>query len=216
MSTSKSSAVDGAAVWSLPTVRGPLVSRTGESEQAYADRQRRTLHEEAYAKGKQEGFEAGRAEYEARIAALNARVEQFDAVLQILARPLDQLDAEVETLLATLAIAIARQVVRRELKSDPEQVIAVIRETVGLLPTAARDVRVHLHPEDAALVRERLAMPGAGRAWTLLEDPVLARGGCRVTTDTAQIDARLEARLASVAAAVMGDERAGRPGEGES
>ena len=58
-----------------------------------------------------------------------------------------------------LAVTIARQLVRRELRIDPAQVIAIIRETVALLPAAARDVRVHLHPEDAAVVREKLATP---------------------------------------------------------
>jgi flagellar assembly protein FliH len=99
--------------------------------------------------------------------------------------------------------------VRRELKTDPAQVIAIIRETVALLPAAARDVRVHLHPEDAAVVRERLATTTADRAWTIVEDPVMTRGGCKVTTDTALIDARIEARLNEVISAMLGDERAG-------
>jgi flagellar assembly protein FliH len=213
---SKPVTAEGAAVWSLPTVHGPLVNRSRDDQEADADRQRRTAQDAAYAKGRGEGFAAGHAEFEARIAALDVRIERFDSILKMLARPLDELDSEVETLLATLAVAIARQVIRRELKSDPAQVIAVIRETVGLLPAAARDVRVHLHPEDAALVRERLATPGAAPLWTLLEDPVLARGGCRVTTDATQIDARLESRLAAVVATIMGDERAARAAEGET
>ena len=106
-----------------------------------------------------------------------------------------------------LAVTIARQLVRRELRMDPAQVIAIIRETVALLPAAARDVRVHLHPEDASVVREKLATPGADRAWTIVEDPVMTRGGCRVTTDTAQIDARLETRIQSIMAAMLGEER---------
>jgi flagellar assembly protein FliH len=127
----------------------------------------------------------------------------------LLAQPLQQVNEEVEQQLMTLALTIARQLVRRELKSDPAQVIAIIRETVSLLPAAARDVRVHLHPEDAAVVRERLAAPTADRAWTIVEDPVMTRGGCKVTTDTAVIDARVETRLNEVISAMLGEERAG-------
>jgi flagellar assembly protein FliH len=141
------------------------------------------------------------------VAQLQERITRFDAHLQLLARPLIELDAQVEKELVTLALTVARHVVRRELRIDPTQVVAIIRGTVALLPAAARDVRVHLHPDDAAIVRERLAEPHAERAWTVVEDPIMARGGCRVTTDTAQIDARLESRLGAAISAVFGSER---------
>jgi flagellar assembly protein FliH len=35
----------------------------------------------------------------------------------------------------------------------------------------------------------------------------MTRGGCRVTTDTASIDARLESRMAAAISAILGDER---------
>jgi len=58
---------------------------------------------------------------------------------------------------------------------------------------AARDVRVHLHPEDAAVMREHLAPTESERAWVIVEDPVMARGGCQITTATsAHRNARLE------------------------
>ena len=53
---------------------------------------------------------------------------------------------EVERELLTLAMALARQIVRRELKTDPTQIIGIIREAIAALPVAAREVRVHLHP----------------------------------------------------------------------
>jgi flagellar assembly protein FliH len=86
-------------------------------------------------------------------------------------------------------------------------VIAIIRESLGQLPSAARDVRVHLHPDDAATVRERLAAPANERAWTVVEDPTLSRGGCIVRSENSQIDARLEARVHAVMASTLGEER---------
>jgi flagellar assembly protein FliH len=97
--------------------------------------------------------------------------------------------------------------VRRELKTQPDEIIAVVRETVGLLPIVARQVRVHLHPEDAELVRSRLAIASGEVAWSIVEDPMLARGGCRVTSETSNIDAQLEQRLGAAIATVLGDER---------
>jgi flagellar assembly protein FliH len=67
---------------------------------------------------------------------------------------------------------------------------------------------VHLHPEDAVLVRERLAEPNADRAWSVVEDPVICRGGCRVSSENSTIDAQVESRLGAAIAAALGDERA--------
>ena len=103
---------------------------------------------------------------------------------------------------------MGKQLARRELRIDPAQVIAIMRESLALLPAAAREVRVHLHPEDAATVRERLTAPATERAWTIVEDPTLSRGGCVIHSQSSHIDARLEARIAAVAASALGEERA--------
>jgi flagellar assembly protein FliH len=123
-----------------------------------------------------------------------------------LAKPLDQLDSAIEQELTKLALIIAKHLVRRELRIDPTQVIGIIRHTVGLLPVATRDLKVHLHPEDARIVREKLAQPSGESEWVLKEDPLLARGGCRLTTATSSIDARLESRVAEAVNSLLGDE----------
>jgi flagellar assembly protein FliH len=202
--------------WDLPTVTGkPLqVRRTGKTVSELEEVEQRA-YQEAYAKGLAAGREAGReaglaaarAETQQQIDRLKQQAAKFESILNTLAAPLRDLDPQVEEQLMQLALTIAKHLVRRELRIDPTQVIAIIRETVGLLPMSARDVRVHLHPEDAAIVRERLASPSQDRAWTIVEDPVMTRGGCRVTTDTANIDARLESRMAAAISAVLGDER---------
>jgi flagellar assembly protein FliH len=129
-------------------------------------------------------------------------------ILQLLAEPLSQLDGEVEKELLHLTLAVGKQLARRELRVDPTQVIGIIRESLSQLPATARDIRVYLHPEDAATVRERLAEPTNERAWKIVEDPTLSRGGCIVRTDTAQIDVRLESRISAVIANALGEERA--------
>jgi flagellar assembly protein FliH len=196
------------SLWDLPSVSGKAVQgrRPGRTV-AELEAIERTAFQESFAAGKAQGLAAAHAETQQALDKLKAQVAQLESMFTTLARPLQDMDAQVEQQLVSLALTVARQLVRRELKMDPAQVIAVIRESVGLLPAAARDVRVHLHPEDAAVVRERLATPSAERAWTIIEDPVMTRGGCRVTTDTAQIDARLETRIGTVISTVLGDER---------
>ncbi len=131
-----------------------------------------------------------------------------------LARPLEDLDERVEESLVSLAMSVARHLVRRELKTDPGQVIAVVREAVSALPLTTQMVHLHLHPEDAELVRETLAVHEGDTPWHVVEDPVLIRGGCRVVTEISQVDASVEHRVAAAIAKVLGEEREGEGSAG--
>ncbi len=179
-----------------PTLQvGPLTAEQLESlhKQAY---------DEGFALGREDGLRAGQAQ-------VRERAQQFARLMATLSRPLDVLDQQVERELVALAIAVARQLVRRELRTDPGQVVASVREALASLPVAARNVRVHLHPEDAKLVRDALSFDDAERTWTIVEDVTLSRGGCKVLSETSQVDAGVEARLATVIARLLGGERAG-------
>ena len=162
--------------------------------------------------GHVEGVRKGEAELAKRIAEVDVKIAALDAIIGTLARPLEELDAEVENELTRLALTIAKHLVRRELKIDPTQVIGIIRHTVSLLPLGARNIKIHLHPDDAAIVREKLARPAGDQEWHLAEDPLMARGGCRLTTDTSSIDARFEASVAAVLSGLLGDDRNERSG----
>ncbi len=174
----------------------------------------RRAWQEAEAAGRAAGFEAARAEMEPRLRQLESTARSLETALQALSRPLAHLDDTVHSQIATLATALARALLRRELRMEPTQIIGMVRDTVALLPAAARGVRVLLHPDDAALVRERLSVAGPEQAWSIVDDPALSRGDCRVHTDYAQIDARTETRLNEALALLLGDER-GVPRSGE-
>ena len=193
------------ATWQLPVLGGSVSPGRRRSESLTAVE--REAWEQGHAQGREAGLAAAAQEARAAAAEADRRVQQLQAILDLMARPLADLDHQVQRQLASLAGAIARQIVRRELKTQPDEIVAVVRETVGLLPLLARQVRVHLHPEDAELVRSRLASASGERAWSILEDPMIARGGCRVTSDTSSIDAQLEQRLGAVIATMLGDER---------
>jgi flagellar assembly protein FliH len=190
-------AMDGAAPTTKMATVGGLVDLQAEA------------HKEAFQQGLEEGRQAGRAE-------IRAQVDRLAGMFHDLAKPFEVLDADVERELLTLAMALARQIVRRELKTDPTQIIGIIREAIAALPVAAREVRVHLHPEDAAVVRDHLAPTESERAWTMIEDPVMARGGCQITTSTSRVDARLETRLGSILSELLGTQRIAESGRGNS
>ena len=183
--------------WSPPSIDAP--PRAVVTVGGLADLQAEA-YREAFDQGLAEGREAGRA-------AARVEVDRLDGLLQGLARPFSTLDEAVERELLALALALARQIVRRELKTDPTQIIGIIRDAIAALPVASREVRVKLHPEDAAVVRANLAPTERERAWTIVEDPVMTRGGCEVVTSTSRIDARLESRIGAILSELLGTDR---------
>lgn len=186
----------------VPPAMEPGVSRTAALTATESDAIRRRAQADGYAAGRLEGLAAGRQEAQETAARLAL-------VLASLSRPFTVLDAAVEQELVALAFALARQLVRRELKADPGQIVGIVRDALQSLPVATRDIKVHLNPEDAKLVREHLPAVDQDRAWTIVEDPLLTRGGARVATATSQVDARLESRLGALVAELLGSDREG-------
>lgn len=181
--------------WELPLVEGVL-----GNPGVMTAKQIEVIQKQAY----DEGFTQGRSDGLKQMQQQALRFEQLIAALQT---PFADLDQQVEQELVKLAVVVARQLVRREIKTDPGAVVAVVREAMGQLPVSSQQINLHLHPEDAALVRTALSLNDEDRRWRIVEDPVLARGDCRILTETSRIDATVEARLTAIIATMLGGER---------
>jgi flagellar assembly protein FliH len=189
--------------WQLPAVTGPLFSSQGRaSTLAEIAREQGDPYARGFARGHAEGLARAATELEQRERELQQRVAQWDAIMRSLARPLEQCNQEVEMEIVRLAAMIGKHLCRRELTLDPAQIIAIVRDALAALPLGARLVNVHLHPADAAIVRERLSEMGADASWRIVEDAVLARGGCKISAEHSRVDATLEARTAMAVASL--------------
>lgn len=198
-------AADACARWQQPEV-GAGAAADGATHSQYLTANR---FEEIQRQAYEEGFELGRREGVEKGAALaREKTERIEAILNLLARPLRQLDDEVVGEIAGLALTIARHVIRREIRTDPGQVIAVVQRAAAILPAASRNIRLFVNPADAVTLREGLsALQGEQSAWQILEDPGLARGGCRIETEHSRIDASIERQFAAIAVELLGGER---------
>lgn len=152
---------------------------------------REAARQEGWMQGLNEGRQAARGE-------LRLQAERWQQLIRHFSQPLAALNEQVEEELLGLAFALARQVVGETLAAEPERVLTTLREAVAALPASSRHVRVHLHPEDVHLVRENLPS-GDDVHWQLIEDATITRGGCRLESGSARIDARVETRLAEAA-----------------
>jgi flagellar assembly protein FliH len=190
-------------------------------------------HDEGFAQGREEGLkaaeienkhildeelakleeqrqqlEAQRAELAQQREALGEEIGYFQQLLENMNHPISELDEVLEEQLLHLTINIARQLIRRELKTDPGEIIAVIREAISILPVSDNKIAIYLHPDDMHIVTDTLSLgEGDERGWRLIEDPMMARGGCRVVSNDSQVDASVEKRLTAVATRLLGGER---------
>ena len=188
--------LDDCRAWEPPAMAGGVMQTSNNVSMLTTkqiDRIQRQAYDEGFAHGRNEG-----------LASVKTPLE---AVLRALAEPLAEFDEQAMREIALLIATTARQLVRRELKTNPDEIVAVVRETLSALPVSARHVRVHLQPEDALLVRNALSLSESERHWQIVDDPVLLRGGCRVYAEASQIDASVESRIAAIIAKMLGGER---------
>jgi flagellar assembly protein FliH len=189
--------VGEAAVWEFQSLAGDAQPRG--TERLLSERERR-----AYERGRQEGFAEGQR------AAQQVRAQHDREV----ARVLDELRGRFGELesggaeqVLQLALAIARQVVRREVEVDAAAVMPALREAVAAVIEQQTHPRVHLNPQDLERLREDLDADGVLKGCRFVPDATVRRGGCRVETAHSDVDATLQSRWQRVLAAVGIDPR---------
>lgn len=174
----------------------PRVARERRAEDPHKPKQPtvaelQRIEDQARQEGYQRGLEEGRAEAQREREHKAAQLAQlFDA----LARPLDDVDSEVERDLAALAVRIARQVVGNAVTRQPEALVPLVRELIAMMPASTRTLSIRLHPADAALLHEALG-DNDERGWRIDEDASVGRGGVRLHSEASDLDASLDARL---------------------
>lgn len=156
-------------------------------------------HQEGYDIGHEAGFAEGRA---AGMAAIEPQVELIGKLLKNMEEALAGLDQQVANALLDLAMETARQVVRSTIQQQPEIILPVIREAITALPLHHGTITLHLHPDDATLIREHLGDQLANNGWHLIEDADIEAGGCQLKAGASEVDATLQTRWQRVLEAI--------------
>ena len=153
-----------------------------------------------------EGYQEGLKKAEQEMQSTKQRLQQL---VDFLEHPLQALNEDIENQLTQVAVTLAQQLVRRELRIEPGEIVGLIRDSVKLLPGNARNISIIINPEDASLVRSALSIDpnDEEQTWRLIEDPMITRGGCEIKSEASIINATLENRLSALAAEVLGCER---------
>jgi flagellar assembly protein FliH len=140
-------------------------------------------HEEGYTAGFEMGRQAGQASAE-RFANL---VESLDAELL-------RQDEKLSRELLSLALAVAKQMLRTALKVKEGLVLEVLREAMNSLPGLSGHLRVMAHPDDLHVISEFLAAEHDHFSAKAVADSRVERGGFRIESSNSEVDGELPIR----------------------
>jgi flagellar assembly protein FliH len=153
--------------------------------------------------GYQEGYRDGLVALEGfKQSFAQQHTQQLGALLTALDEQLQAQDQELAQALARTAWLLAQQVLRCELQQRPDLVAQVAQQALQAVMGSARQVTLHVHPQDLPLVSQGAEEALAARGARLRADSALQRGGVLVNSELGSVDARLETRWAEAAAAL--------------
>jgi flagellar biosynthesis/type III secretory pathway protein FliH len=163
-------------------------------DDAAAERALQASLDEAYARGYSDGEGAARASSRAELQSAIAALRQ---ALAAVAEGTDRWVDNAEEHICALAIGVAQQIIEREIATDVELVVELVRRALAEIP-AEQPVAVRVNPVDLALLSEAEPdAPGAvtRRDLSWIGDPRIARGGCLVEGRDRVIDGRVDTAL---------------------
>jgi len=199
--------------------RAALDRAAEQSESMLADARARAGEIETEARahavcdGHAEGLEQGLNE--GRRHAIEQYAGEISTLLHTLTRSIEEVCAARERLqsealreVVELAIGIARRVTKRQAQIDPDVLVANLKDALALTGRTS-ELRVAVHPSQRRVLAE--ALPLLRAEWptlmesSIIEDPSLSVGGCRVFTQHGRIDADIDAQLDRVIADLLPD-----------
>jgi len=145
-----------------------------------------------------QGLAAGEA------AALQRMQQKLDPVLNglnamiaELASSRKRVRAEAEDDAVKLAIAIARRVLYRELSTDPEAILGLVKAAFSKL-NARETHRLRVSPSDAAAIQEHRAKLQLPPALDIASDGSLTPGSAIFETTRGDLDASVDTQLSEI------------------
>jgi flagellar biosynthesis/type III secretory pathway protein FliH len=156
------------------------------------------IEEQAYAKGFARGEKAG---IESGNEKIESAVNSIDKGLSELLKVRKDIYLETEQEIVKLAIAIARKIVRNEIRVNKDTVVNVVKEALKKVEGSER-VKVKLSIKDFQFIKSE--KPAIIDKITNIEnvgfemDESIPDGGCIMETEYGDIDARIEKQFQAV------------------
>lgn len=193
-----------------------LLELAKEKEQAQQElNEWRTREEESFRlqleeekrRGYQEGYQLGIED-----GTLHAK-EQYQIHLQKAADILEQayqekavIIQEADPFVIELTMEIAKKVIQQELKTHPDALLHIIKETLSSV-YETDTISIGVAPEDFSFVQKQreqlLAMNNGQVEIKVFPDYSIQQGGCIIRTSSGSVDARIDVQLSEIKKALL-------------
>ena len=150
---------------------------------------------------KQRGFEQGYQEAMQKVEAQwDDKLTLLDNMTNELSHPLEIIDKTIKEKLVDLTIAIAKQIVRRELSVDSGQIVSAVKQAIDLIPKDGEKINLHINPKDMQYMSHIFSNEDSSSKYNIVQDPSIQVGGCKALTDYSLVDLTIDKQIASIAA----------------
>ena len=200
--------IAGFSRWRFERVGAPAVVAEDPRETESAHQQalwqaRQEALAEGHASGRAEAMAEAQAHMETWFATHGQETAtRLAALLATAEAGLAEAQQDIARGTLEIACALARQVLRHEMATQPRALEPVVREALGLLMADGRNAVVRLSPIDFEALDAHLRAEFAGQAVGVVADPALAPGDCRVECAGAVIDGGMATRWARAVASL--------------
>ena len=106
-----------------------------------------------------------------------------------------------------MAIAIAKQIVRRELTLDSGQVVSAVKQAIALIPRDGEQINIHINPKDNQHISELFSNDDKLKKYNIVQDPTISVGGCKASTDYSLVDLTIDKQISDITTQIFGDQR---------
>ena len=167
-----------------------------DAQQAAAEREKEiearmaASYKQGLAAGEAAGAQRAGAKLEPAIAALGSIVNELAGLRR-------RFRAEAEEATVALAITIARRVLNREMATDPEAILGLVKAAFQRCD-ARETYRLRVSPTDAEVVRQNREPLRLPPAVEIVSDAGLARGSAIFETSRGELDASAATQLAEI------------------
>jgi len=174
-------------------------AREVEETAVQTESQMQQVYQDGYAAGVEQGKLQAQAESQRQMQAfMNNQAQEaaarFAELFAAAQRALEAAEQAMAQGVLSLSCELARQVLRHELLVNPQVVMPVVSEAIGLLGTEFKTAVVKLHPQDLAALGEQIQADFAGLGLSLRADAEVLQGGCLVESAGCVIDGTLQKR----------------------
>jgi len=160
---------------------------------------RKRAYEEGFAQGEKAGFETGKQNADPIIGKVQNLLQEVDGLWHHLVE-------KYEEKILQLIGRISEKVVHAHAAVDHDTVKRVIRDAFRMVPEPA-EVTIDIHPQDAeqveAIRKTFFDQIKTLKHISLIPDPSVSPGGCRIKTRFGEVDATLESRLEAIRQAIV-------------